>query len=63
MIHVFLLIVLLNGEKQGDDIFFRDVNSCAYYAREIVSSSMFTKDNVTALCDPKVVNEKEETIY
>ena len=63
MIHVFLLIVLLNGEKQGDDIFFRDVNSCAYYAREIVSSSMFTKDNVTALCVPKVVNEKEETIY
>ena len=59
-IHVFLLLVLLNGERQGDDLFFRDVDSCAYYARVITTSSMTSRDQVTALCVPQEVENNDK---
>jgi hypothetical protein len=63
VIHVFLLLVFLNGERQGDDLYFKDVNDCGHYAREITISSMMARDSVTAICVPKLVKEEETTIY
>ena len=61
MIHVFLLVVYLGvGEQRtliSNDMFFRDLNECNWYAKEI------TKRYGTAYCLPKYLKEDSIRIY
>jgi len=36
MIHAFLLVVLINGQKESQDMYFIDINRCNYFVKEIV---------------------------
>ncbi len=71
MTHVFLLMVYLGtGDFRkpiSQDMYFRDLNSCNWYASKIVktygnySYSQFIdpKDRVTAYCIPKYVDASD----
>jgi len=68
MKHVFLLLVYLGtGDSRqvvSQDMFFRDLNSCNWYASKIVrtygnysySQYIDPRDRVTAYCLPKYVD-------
>jgi len=63
MIHVFLLIVTINGEISSQDMYFRSINECNWYANAIVSGqrkSGYLPDqvNIGAYCVPRFVPEK-----
>jgi hypothetical protein len=75
MIHVFLLVVYLGvGEQRtliSNDMFFRDLNECNWYAKEITKrygnyryiDRMDPRDRVTAYCLPKYLKEDSIRIY
>jgi len=38
--HLFLLMVLVNGEVQSSDMYFYDINRCNYFANAIVTGKI-----------------------
>lgn len=75
MVHVFLLMVYLGvGDDRklvSNDMYFRDLNDCNWYARNITkrygnyqySDRMDPRDRVTAYCLPKYVDGNSVRIY
>ena len=61
--HVFLLVVYLGGEKQGDDMYFYNIDRCTYFAQQI-NLSMSQKPT-NAYCIPKYmdVTDKDIKVY
>ena len=35
--HIFVLIILINGQPVSDDMFFRDIHRCNFFVDAIVS--------------------------
>lgn len=75
MIHVFLLVVYLGtGDDRrlvSNDMYFRDINRCNWFASQIVkrygnyshSELMNSQDRATAYCLPKYIKENSLEIY
>ena len=75
MVHVFLLMVYLGvGDDRklvSNDMYFRDLNDCNWYAKNIAKrygnygnvDRMDSRDRVTAYCLPKFVDENRVRIY
>lgn len=40
MTHLFLLMVLVNGQVQSSDMYFYDINKCNYFANRIVTGKV-----------------------
>ena len=68
MIHVFLLMVLVNGKIESDDMYFVDINRCKYFANSIVSSKKRNSGyqppsvRLEAYCVPKLIDPNNEKI-
>ena len=68
MIHVFLLMVLVNGEIESGDMYFVDINRCKYFANSIVSSKKRNSGyqppsvKLEAYCVPKLIDPNNENI-
>ena len=75
MIHVFLLMVYLGvGDDRrliSNDMYFRDLNDCNWYAKNISKrygnygyiERMDSRDRVTAYCLPKYIDGNSVRIY
>jgi hypothetical protein len=75
LVHVFLLMVYLGvGDDRrliSNDMYFRDLNDCNWYAKNIAKrygnygyiDRMDSRDRVTAYCLPKYVDENSVRIY
>ena len=68
MIHAFLLMVLVNGEIESQDMYFVDINRCKYFASNIVGSKKRNTGyyppsvKLEAYCVPKLIDPNDETI-
>ena len=65
MILSFLLVVIVNNEVVStDDMLFRDIKRCSFFAREIERSdnrhTYYYRKNVTAYCIPKMSTEQDK---
>ena len=68
MIHAFLLIVVLGGEIQSKDMYFRSVTDCNFFASQVTkrygnyqySSRVPSEHKATAYCKPVKVNANKE---
>ena len=68
MIHAFLLILVLGGKVQSQDMYFRSVIDCNFYAAEITKRygnygqyrSVPSEHKATAYCKPVMVPESKE---
>jgi len=66
--HAFLLILVLGGKIQSQDMYFRSVIDCNFYAAEITKrygnyghySSVPSEHKATAYCKPVMVPESKE---
>jgi hypothetical protein len=69
MIHVFALMLYIGaGEDKkliSDDMYFRKIESCNYYAEQLIKSfgSHPNNDPRRAYCIPKTVDPAKEQIY
>ena len=61
MIHVFLLFVFLDGKLVSNDLYFRSVDDCTYYARALSKQS--GRGQITAYCLPKQINPDKVKVY
>ncbi len=59
LIHVFLLVLNVNGVKESDDLYFYSVSKCSQYAIEL---NITMGQGVNAYCVPKYVDIKDPTI-
>jgi len=68
MIHVFLLMVLVNGEIESEDMYFTDINRCNYFAQQIVSGKRRNTGynppgvKLEAYCVPRLVDSEDDNI-
>jgi len=65
MILSFLLVVIVNNEVVStDDMLFRNIKRCTFFAREIERSdyrrTYYYRKNVTAYCIPKMSSEENK---
>ena len=68
MIHAFLLVVILGGEVQSRDMYFRAVVECNYFAAQVTKrygnygsiSGVPPEHRATAYCKPVKVNADKE---
>jgi hypothetical protein len=68
MIHAFLLVVVLGGEVQSRDMYFRSIVDCNYFASQVTKrygnygslSSVPSEHRATAYCKPVKVNADKE---
>ena len=68
MIHAFLLVVVLGGDVQSQDMYFRSVVDCNYFASPITKrygnygsiSGVPTQHKATAYCKPVKVAACQE---
>ena len=73
MIHAFLLTVYLGQQIISKDMYFRNINDCKYFAERLndqppVPNRVAGEDvpntrSYTAVCEPRMINEKKRTIY
>lgn len=71
MTHVFLLVLLLNGNIISQDMHFWDVNRCNYFASQLVKrygSYKYYKDvpknhRATAYCKPVLTDHTKIKVY
>ena len=71
MIHAFLLVVILGGKVQSQDMYFRSVTDCNYFASQITKrygnygslSGVPAKHRATAYCKPVYVDPQKTKIY
>lgn len=68
MIHVFLLMVVVNGEIESEDMYFTDINRCRFFAESVVNSkkrnSGYNPPSVRleAYCVPRLIDPDDENI-
>lgn len=68
MTHAFLLILVLGGKVQSQDMYFRSVTDCNFFASQITKrygnyqhyGSVPTEHKATAYCKPVVVAADRE---
>ena len=68
MIHAFLLVVVLGGEVQSRDMYFRSIVDCNYFASQVTErygnygsiSGVPAEHRATAYCKPVKVNADKE---
>ena len=68
MIHAFLLVVILGGKIQSQDMYFRSIVDCNYFASQIVKrygnygslSGVPAEHRATAYCKPVRVSPNQE---
>lgn len=70
MTHLFLLMILVNGQVQSADMFFYDINRCNYFANAIVKGKVertlrYEPRGVAlaAYCLPRVADPEEVRAY
>jgi hypothetical protein len=70
MTHLFLLMVLVNGQVQSSDMFFYDINRCNYFATRIVKGKVERTLNyeprgvaLAAYCLPRVADPEKVRAY
>jgi len=61
VIHAFLLFVFLDGKLVSNDLYFRSVDDCTYYARALSKQS--GRGQITAYCLPKLINPEKHKVY
>ena len=68
MTHAFLLIVVLGGEIQSKDMYFRSVTDCNFFASQVTKrygnyqhySRVPSENKATAYCKPVKVSKDKE---
>jgi len=73
MTHVFLLMVYLGTQTVSQDMYFRDVDQCRYFAERLnnqpsVPNRTAGEDvpktrSYVAVCEPRKVNPKKTKVY
>ncbi len=73
MTHTFLLLVYLGQQLVSQDMYFRDIDECKYFAERLtkqpsVPNRMAGEDvpktrKYVAVCEPRRVNSKNTKIY
>ena len=66
MVHVFALMLYVGGKLIEPLMYFKDIETCNYYARETVRRyglSDNSKHFGTAYCVPEYVNLEETKVY
>lgn len=59
MIHVFMLVLSLNGaEQRGSNMYFYDIDRCLYFA-----TRMNKQKDYNAICKPKLVDTTKTQVY
>jgi len=59
VIHAFLLFVFLDGKLVSNDLYFRSVDDCTYFARALHKQG----GQITAYCLPKLIDPESVRIY
>lgn len=59
MIHAFLLFVFLDGKLVSNDLYFRSVDDCTYFARALHKQG----GQITAYCLPKLIDPDKVKVY
>lgn len=54
MMHLFLLFVLVNGELQSSDMYFRSIDTCNYFANAMSRRKVAERPFVVAYCVPRL---------
>lgn len=57
MIHVFLLIVLVNGEVESSDMYFASIDTCNYFANAVTRRKVAERPFVQGYCVPRLVKK------
>lgn len=57
--HVFLLFVYVSGEIVSNDMYFRSLKSCVWYAQALHKQG----SKITAYCLPRLVDETAVRVY
>tara|TARA_B100001093_G_scaffold461890_1_gene476711 strand:+ start:1308 stop:1529 length:222 start_codon:yes stop_codon:yes gene_type:complete len=72
MVHAFLLVLLLGDvEQRNNPMYFRDINSCNYFASQVVKrygnygyhSLVPQKHKATAYCKPVYIDDDTVGLY
>ena len=73
MTHVFLLMVYLGTQTVSQDMYFRDIDQCRYFAERLNNQpsvpNRTTGEDVpktrsyVAVCEPRRVNPKTTKVY
>ena len=73
MIHAFLLTVYLGTQIVSNDMYFRNIDSCRYFAERLNKQPLVPnrtagegipkKRAYAAVCEPKLINPKRVKIY
>ena len=70
MTHLFILMVLVNGQVQSQDMYFYDINRCNYFANAIVKGKAERTLNyeprriaLAAYCLPRVADPDKVRVY
>ncbi len=70
MTHLFLLMVLVNGQVESSDMYFYDINRCNYFASAIVKGRTERTPNykargvaMAAYCLPRVADPERVRVY
>ena len=61
MIHAFLLFVYLDGKLVSNDLYFRSIDDCTYFARALHNQA--GKRKITAYCLPKLTDPDKVKVY
>ena len=64
MIHAFILIILMSGNKEPSPMYFRSIDTCQYYAKRIPKIYGYVGGDikVTAYCKPQLVDPKKTLV-
>tara|TARA_Y100000004_G_scaffold188015_1_gene241572 strand:+ start:2316 stop:2504 length:189 start_codon:yes stop_codon:yes gene_type:complete len=62
VIHAFLLFVFLDGKLVSNDLYFRSVDDCTYFARAL-SKQSGRSNQITAYCLPKIIDPDKVKVY
>ena len=70
MTHLFLLMVLVNGQVESSDMYFFDIHRCNYFANAIVTGKVERTINaaprritLAAYCLPRVADKDKVRVY
>ena len=73
MTHVFLLMVYLGTQTVSQDMYFRDIDQCRYFAERLNNQSSVPNRTAgedvpktrsyVAVCEPRRVNPKTTKVY
>ena len=70
MTHLFLLMVLVNGQVESSDMYFYNIHRCNYFANAIVTGKVERTINaalrritLAAYCLPRVADPERVRVY